>query len=151
VNENDKDAYLFVTTGAPADWKPPSSPCAISEHDKEIIKPRFSVVLVFLDFIIPWVLLVYVSQKYLPVSLPNDLYWLFLGYLFFRSKRALLWAILFYQRYAPPRVRNACLFTPTCSHYMYLAIEKYGVLAGVAKGVSRLLRCRGNNHGDDYP
>lgn len=36
---------------------------------------------------------------------------------------------------------NMCRFQPTCSEYMYEAIEKYGVVKGGRMGVKRVLRC----------
>lgn len=46
-----------------------------------------------------------------------------------------------YQRFLSPFKMPACRFSPTCSQYMVEAIEKRGVLIGVAKGVARILRC----------
>jgi putative component of membrane protein insertase Oxa1/YidC/SpoIIIJ protein YidD len=41
---------------------------------------------------------------------------------------------------------------PTCSEYMILAVEKYGVFCGVKKGVHRLLfTCRGWDYRVDEP
>ena len=37
--------------------------------------------------------------------------------------------------------RGSCRFNPTCSQYMILAIQKYGMLIGVSKGIQRLLKC----------
>lgn len=34
-----------------------------------------------------------------------------------------------------------CRYTPTCSQYMYEAIERYGIIKGVSLGVRRILRC----------
>ena len=59
--------------------------------------------------------------------------------------------IFLYQRYAPEKMRRSCLFVPSCSEYMLLAIEKYGVVIGVCKGIGRLLRCHQPNGGEDYP
>ena len=71
--------------------------------------------------------------------------------LVFCLKRFIVSLILIYQRYAPERIRAACLFEPSCSNYMLMAIDKYGVLKGVAKGIGRLMRCRYPNSGIDYP
>lgn len=49
--------------------------------------------------------------------------------------------IRFYQFAISPLLGNNCRFYPTCSHYMYDAIEKYGVIAGGWMGIKRLLRC----------
>jgi hypothetical protein len=37
---------------------------------------------------------------------------------------------------------GACRFYPTCSHYAYQAIARYGLIKGGALGVWRLLRCQ---------
>ncbi len=66
-------------------------------------------------------------------------------------KRAIIWSILIYQKYAPERVRASCVFTPTCSEYMMTAIKKYGLVKGFIKGIKRLLRCHPPNGGTDIP
>ncbi len=40
-------------------------------------------------------------------------------------------------RFRPP----VCRFQPTCSEYTAQAIEKYGVVKGIALGCWRLMRC----------
>lgn len=67
------------------------------------------------------------------------------------SKKTAIWLILIYQKYAPEAVRAACVFTPTCSEYMKLAINKYGLIRGILKGTGRLLRCHYPNGGEDNP
>lgn len=67
------------------------------------------------------------------------------------SKRAIIWLIHVYQHYAPDEVRLKCVYEPSCSEFMIMAIRKYGVIRGVAKGVARLLRCHPPNGGKDYP
>jgi uncharacterized protein len=37
---------------------------------------------------------------------------------------------------------NTCRFTPTCSHYGYEAIEKYGLFKGGWLAFVRILRCQ---------
>ncbi|MFN0047951.1 MAG: membrane protein insertion efficiency factor YidD [Cytophagales bacterium] len=59
--------------------------------------------------------------------------------------------IRFYQKTAPARIRQSCRFEPSCSEYMILAIEKYGVFSGVSKGLNRLGRCKIPNGGIDNP
>ncbi|MGL4941821.1 MAG: membrane protein insertion efficiency factor YidD [Thermoguttaceae bacterium] len=46
-----------------------------------------------------------------------------------------------YQWCISPFLPNVCKYEPTCSHYTIEAIEKYGVVRGVLKGVWRILRC----------
>jgi len=68
------------------------------------------------------------------------------------SKRAIIGLVKMYQHYAPERIRRKCLFKPTCSEYMILAIEKYGVLKGLYKSIYRLFfKCSGFVYSIDYP
>jgi putative component of membrane protein insertase Oxa1/YidC/SpoIIIJ protein YidD len=49
-------------------------------------------------------------------------------------------------------MRRKCLFKPTCSEYMILAIEKYGALKGTYRGLHRLfIKCKGHYYSIDYP
>ena len=50
-------------------------------------------------------------------------------------KKKVIALIHLYQRKGPKSLHEACRFEPTCSNYMLLAIEKYGTLKGVAKGI----------------
>ncbi|OGJ50622.1 membrane protein insertion efficiency factor YidD [Candidatus Peregrinibacteria bacterium RIFOXYC2_FULL_33_13] len=34
-----------------------------------------------------------------------------------------------------------CKYSPSCSQYTYLSIEKYGFMKGILKGTYRILRC----------
>ena len=74
-----------------------------------------------------------------------------LVYIMLTLKRAIICVVKIYQRYAPDSVRNKCRFEPSCSEYMILAIEKYGLFRGVRKGIRRLKRCNINGGGFDYP
>ena len=68
-----------------------------------------------------------------------------------QTKNILLLLIFLYQKAAPMAIREACLFTPSCSEYMRMSILKYGVCRGVKKGFNRLRRCRPPNGGIDEP
>ena len=67
------------------------------------------------------------------------------------AKKAIICIIKIYQRYAPEAIRNKCRFEPSCSEYMIIAIEKYGLIKGLRKGFDRLHRCNINDGGYDYP
>lgn len=74
-----------------------------------------------------------------------------LMYIMLIAKRAIIWIVHLYQNKASDAMRLQCVFEPSCSEYMILAVEKYGVLRGVCKGINRLRRCHGPNCGVDYP
>ena len=67
------------------------------------------------------------------------------------AKRAVICGVRIYQRFAPDSVRNKCRFEPSCSDYMILAIEKYGLVKGLRRGIGRLKRCNVNGGGFDMP
>ena len=65
---------------------------------------------------------------------------------------AFLGLIRFYQmtfsKTLPP---DTCRFYPSCSHYGYQAVYKYGVLKGGVKAIWRVLRCNPFNPGGYDP
>ena len=87
--------------------------------------------------------------------LPEWTLWLCIGwsavYFALIAKRALIWLVHLYQNKAPDEIRLKCVFEPSCSEYMILAVNKYGFLRGLFKGIRRLLRCHPPNGGVDYP
>jgi putative component of membrane protein insertase Oxa1/YidC/SpoIIIJ protein YidD len=70
---------------------------------------------------------------------------------YFLAERFCIGLVLFYKVFAPLSVRDKCRFEPTCSTYMIMAINKYGMIIGIVKGVRRLFRCKPPNCGVDYP
>ena len=46
---------------------------------------------------------------------------------------------------------NTCRFYPSCSHYGYQAVYKYGVIKGVFMGTWRVLRCNPFSKGGHDP
>jgi len=65
-------------------------------------------------------------------------------------KKFILKSIRFYQKYLSPDTGilktlwltdGACRFTPTCSEYMYQAIDRYGIILGLWLGLKRIIRC----------
>jgi len=55
--------------------------------------------------------------------------------------RAALFALRCYKAYLSVLFAGSCRFEPTCSMYMYEAIERFGLLRGIWLGTKRLLRC----------
>ena len=49
--------------------------------------------------------------------------------------------IKLYKIFLSPIFGRSCRYTPTCSAYTYLAIEKYGAFIGSFIGLWRILRC----------
>ncbi|OLC54006.1 MAG: membrane protein insertion efficiency factor YidD [Chloroflexi bacterium 13_1_40CM_4_68_4] len=56
-------------------------------------------------------------------------------------KGVVLAALRFYKAAVSPLLPPACRFTPTCSEYAYLAVERHGALKGSWLAARRLLRC----------
>lgn len=71
--------------------------------------------------------------------------------LFICLKRILICMVRIYQRFAPASLRNKCRFEPSCSEYMILSLNKYGLWRGLAKGINRIKRCNSKDGGYDYP
>jgi len=47
----------------------------------------------------------------------------------------------FWQVFVSPLYPQSCRYYPTCSQYAIMAVEKDGVLKGLAKSIWRVLRC----------
>ena len=63
-------------------------------------------------------------------------------------KNVLVLIINFYQSFISMALKNIlginkmCRFSPTCSEYAKIKINKEGVFAGIAKSTIRILRCQ---------
>jgi len=67
-------------------------------------------------------------------------------------KKLILKIIRFYQIIFSPLLGHICRFYPSCSKYSYLAIQKYGVVRGLWRGLKRITRCHPwNEGGTDEP
>lgn len=128
----------------------------ITVDDDGLERPHISALRVVLNIIIPLViaaalfcaLYFTLSAHRLAISLGVSLGALGL-YVVLRMRAILIWFIRVYQRFAPAEVRRRCVFTPTCSQYAIQALERYGVVRGVPKIISRLRRCHLPNGGED--
>lgn len=104
------------------------------------------IILLVIWLITPLVLVRYIE----PV--PPWVFYITAGIIsYFLAKRFAIGLVLVYKAFAPLEVRARCRFKPTCSTYMIMAINKYGLFIGVAKGIRRLLRCKPPNGGVDLP
>jgi len=74
----------------------------------------------------------------------------------FTWKTAPRWVLLalirVYQKLISPVIAaNSCRFYPSCSHYGYQAIYRYGVIKGSGMAIWRVLRCNPFNPGGYDP
>ncbi|HEY3062331.1 MAG TPA: membrane protein insertion efficiency factor YidD [Chloroflexota bacterium] len=56
-------------------------------------------------------------------------------------RAAALGLIRVYQSTIGPALPPSCRYQPTCSHYAYEAIERYGLVRGSWLAAQRLIRC----------
>ncbi|NLE83331.1 MAG: membrane protein insertion efficiency factor YidD [Chloroflexi bacterium] len=67
-------------------------------------------------------------------------------------RRLLLLLIKLYQNtFSKTLPANTCRFYPTCSHYGYQAIFKYGAIKGGWMAIKRIFRCNPFNEGGIDP
>lgn len=66
-------------------------------------------------------------------------------------KRITLYLIRLYQNTISRALPPSCRFTPSCSHYTYEAVEKYGFFKGGWMGLKRIARCHPLNPGGYDP
>jgi len=68
-------------------------------------------------------------------------------------KQLCLLMIRFYQRRLRQLHNRQCIYTPSCSNYTMMSIEKYGAIKGIYYGYLRIKRCNGALFagGDDHP
>ncbi|MBQ3016543.1 MAG: membrane protein insertion efficiency factor YidD [Clostridia bacterium] len=91
----------------------------------------------------------YLVKLHIAINIISCLVFSVLSY--FLLKRFAIGCVLLYKATAPMSVRDACRFEPTCSTYMIMAINKYGLIRGLYKGFRRIIRCKPPNGGIDYP
>ena len=116
-----------------------------------VVRPKISFPRILLGFLLP------VSITVLNVFLftQRQVVWIFLtvlvGTVILFAKPFVILMILLYQKIAPKKIRCRCRYTPCCSNYTLQAIQKYGLLKGLFKGLKRIFRCYPPNGGIDYP
>lgn len=113
-------------------------------YNKEKINKKRFIIIIFIDFFISYITFLF-TKKITIILLINFIYYLLC------LKYLLIFLIKIYQKIAPIKIRSKCRFEPSCSNYMLQALEKYGLIKGLTKGINRLKRCNINNGGYDYP
>jgi len=127
-----------------------------SAYKRVLVRPEINWLRIIIYIVIPVfiviVLALVLKHFKCPLSIiVVSIMFFLIGYFLFTGKKACICAIKIYQRYAREALRNKCRFEPSCSEYMILSIEKYGIFKGVKKGVGRLRRCNINHGGYDLP
>jgi putative membrane protein insertion efficiency factor len=56
-------------------------------------------------------------------------------------KSVVLFLLRGYKRFISPMMLPSCRYTPTCSEYAMEAVERFGVVRGLAMSGWRVLRC----------
>lgn len=125
-------------------------------YKRILIRPRINWLKIALNCLIPvlasWVIYFILCQFGMSGAVSTAVALAaFLLCLCVSAKRAVICLVHIYQRYAPDSVRNKCRFEPSCSQYMILSLQKYGLCKGLAKGIRRLKRCNVDDGGFDFP
>lgn len=91
--------------------------------------------------------------RYLPDEYPNEPRLRDLSRKIWNWPRMVILALvrLYQMTFSRVMPANTCRFYPSCSHYGYQAIYKYGVVKGGLKAVWRILRCNPFNPGGVDP
>ncbi len=69
------------------------------------------------------------------------------------ARRIYLLPVKGYQKLISPFLGKNCIYTPTCSEYFNLCVQKFGIVKGTILGLSRISRCSRLFYGgpDDVP
>ena len=118
----------------------------IAIERRKLVRPTIHYWKAALNVLTPALTYFFVFRRNVPLALSG-----FCVYSLFRLRGVVIWCIRVYQRYAPEEMRLSCVFEPSCSEYMILSMNKYGVFLGGIKGIKRLRRCHLPNGGEDYP
>ncbi|HOJ77255.1 MAG TPA: membrane protein insertion efficiency factor YidD [Bacillota bacterium] len=59
--------------------------------------------------------------------------------------------IIIYQRILSPLFPRTCIYYPSCSTYMYQAVERFGIIKGMKYGLKRIVRCNPLSRGGYDP
>ena len=113
---------------------------------RELVRPKINYWIALINVLIPVIVCIIVSYWNIHYAIIG-----FVLYLSIRLNGIIIWIIRLYQRFASDDIRLECVFEPSCSEYMILSINKYGVIYGGFKGINRLKRCHLPNGGPDYP
>ena len=117
-------------------------------YDRKYSKEKINYLkLVFFIFLFLFILFLYAQFKL------NIVFFLIMPVIYFliSIKSLVLLIVKIYQHIAPISIRSKCRFEPSCSQYMILSINKYGLIKGIVKGINRIKRCNISDGGYDNP
>ncbi len=145
-NLNEMGAKLFY------DEDNPASPI----YQRKLERPEINYLSIIMHILLPLLLwaayiIILISAGGLNLCYIMPALIITIVYVALGLKKAIISCVKIYQRLAPEAIRRRCRFEPSCSEYMLLAIEKYGLSKGLAMGIKRLKRCNINHCGYDYP
>lgn len=66
-------------------------------------------------------------------------------------KGVILLFIKSYQKCISPLFPRSCRFYPTCSEYVFQAVQQFGIKKGLVLGLKRIIRCNPLNNGGYDP
>ena len=122
---------------------------------RELIRPKTNIIyaIYFLSFLLLVCFIISIIIKLLFEKIPFVLVFMliFFSITLVLFKKIVIGIVEIYQHYMPEQFRRNCLCMPTCSEYMILAVEKYGALKGLWKGLYRLMYTCKKDYKVDYP
>lgn len=155
IEFNEGEFLNFHEVGA-ALFSNPQDPSS-NDYKRELVRPKINWLLVAINCLLPPILavgiffaLVYYADIKFNIAIAISIA-LFVLCIIVNLKRTIIGAVRIYQRYAPDSLRNKCRFEPSCSQYMILSLQKYGLIKGLYKGIGRLKRCNIHHGGYDMP
>ena len=113
-------------------------------YNKESINKLRFFIIIILNVILSLICYLIFNDIFLLIFI-NFIYYVLL------LKYVLIFIIKLYQKMAPISIRSKCRFEPSCSNYMLLSLEKYGLFKELKKGINRLKRCNISDGGYDFP
>lgn len=66
-------------------------------------------------------------------------------------RQVVIRAVRFYQGAISPLIAPRCRFQPTCSEYLIQAVNRHGLIIGLARGAWRICRCHPLSRGGYDP
>lgn len=149
INNIDEIAKeLFINT----DSKDPSS----IYYKRNLVRPKINWFYILMQITTPTVICILITKLLVRIgvkfsfSITISCSALFI-YILLRLKKILICLIHIYQHFAPESIRMKCRFEPSCSQYMIMSLDKYGVLKGLTTGIRRIRKCKIGNGGYDFP